>query len=211
MPLYLCRWPNGDCSFVQAATKGEAIELLDEIANAEGCPLTSVQDFMVHFHLTDSGELVFEEFGEITEDAFEGHTSMVFFGFNIRPEICSTTLAVMHTWLKALGDEGKNINAYFVTIDPERDTTRVMKDYVMAVSDRIVGITGEPAKVLEMSKGYGIYSAKVPLDTRSTEPRPAGASGNGSARSRNIRVPVSSSTKPLRSRSSVSPAGLSKS
>ena len=69
MPLYLCRWPNGDCSFVQAATKGEAIELLDEIANAEGCPLTSVQDFMVHFHLTDSGELVFEEFGEITEDA----------------------------------------------------------------------------------------------------------------------------------------------
>jgi len=37
MPLYLCRWPNGDCSFVQAATKGEAIELLDEIANAEGC------------------------------------------------------------------------------------------------------------------------------------------------------------------------------
>ena len=68
MRLYLCRWPNGDCSFVQAATKGEAIELLDETANAEGCALSPVQDFMVHFRLTDTGELEFEEFGEVTED-----------------------------------------------------------------------------------------------------------------------------------------------
>src|SRR5438128_6792107 len=67
MPLYLCRWQNGDCSFVQAANKGEAIEILDEIGNAEGCPLTPVHDFMVHFRLSDAGELEFEEFGEVTE------------------------------------------------------------------------------------------------------------------------------------------------
>ena len=42
MPLYLCRWPNGDCSVVWAANKGEAIELLDEVDNAEGCPLTAL-------------------------------------------------------------------------------------------------------------------------------------------------------------------------
>jgi hypothetical protein len=53
---------------VQAATKRETIELLDEIANAEGCALSLIQDFMVHFHLTDTGELEFEEFGEVTED-----------------------------------------------------------------------------------------------------------------------------------------------
>ena len=68
MPLYLCRWQNGDCSFVQAANKGEAIEILDEIGNAEGCPLTPVHDFMVHFRLSDAGELEFEEFGEVTKD-----------------------------------------------------------------------------------------------------------------------------------------------
>ena len=66
MPLYLCRWKNGDCSFVQAANKGEAVEILDEIGNAEGCPLTPVQDFMVHFRVSDTGELDFEEFGEVT-------------------------------------------------------------------------------------------------------------------------------------------------
>src|SRR5208337_1243086 len=68
MPLYLCRWTNGDCSFVFAASKGEAIELLDEIGNAEGCPLTPIHDFTVHFRFNDDGILEFEEFSEITED-----------------------------------------------------------------------------------------------------------------------------------------------
>ena len=69
MPLYLCRWPNGDCSVVWAANKGEAIENLDEVDNAEGCPLMAIRDFMVHFRLSDEGEIQFEGFGEATEDA----------------------------------------------------------------------------------------------------------------------------------------------
>ena len=68
MPLYLCRWPNGDCSFVFAANKGEAIECLDEVGNAEGCPLTPIPEFMAHFRLADTGEVEFEEFGGVTED-----------------------------------------------------------------------------------------------------------------------------------------------
>jgi len=68
MPLYLCRWPNGDCSFVFAANKGEAIERLDEIGNAEGCPLIPIHEFMAHFCLTDTGEVEFEEFGEVTAE-----------------------------------------------------------------------------------------------------------------------------------------------
>jgi len=39
MPLYLCRWENGDCSFVWALNKGHALEVLDEVGNAEGCPI----------------------------------------------------------------------------------------------------------------------------------------------------------------------------
>ena len=69
MPLYLCRWPNGDCSVVLASNKGAAIETLDELANAEGCPLTVLRDFMVHFRLSDSGELEFEGWGEASEEA----------------------------------------------------------------------------------------------------------------------------------------------
>src|SRR3954470_953926 len=109
--------------------------------------------------------LVDQNGAPITEAAFRGHPSAIFFGFTNCPEICPTTLAEMDGWLKEMGDEGKDIHAYFVTIDPERDTVDVMKNYVSNVSSRIIGITGEPDKVLEMSKAYGIYSKKVPLDT----------------------------------------------
>ena len=69
MPLYLCRWPSGDCSVVKARTKGEAVELLDGVANAEGCPITVLDDCMAHFQLTKDGEFEFEEFGEATGTA----------------------------------------------------------------------------------------------------------------------------------------------
>jgi len=69
MPLYLCRWPNGDCSVVRANNKGEAVEVLDEIGNAEGCPLITLPTFMVHFRISDVGELELDSLGEATEAA----------------------------------------------------------------------------------------------------------------------------------------------
>ena len=68
MPLFLCRWYNGDCSVVWARTKDDAIVELDQVANAEGCPLTQVGTFQVHFTLTDRGELVLDGFGEGTKE-----------------------------------------------------------------------------------------------------------------------------------------------
>lgn len=109
--------------------------------------------------------LVDQNGAEITEAAFRGHPSALFFGFTNCPEICPTTLFELDGWLKEMGDEGKDIHAYFISIDPERDTVDVMKNYVSNVSQRIVGITGEPEKVGEMAKAFGIYSKKVELDT----------------------------------------------
>lgn len=68
MPLFACRWPTGDVSFVLAANKDSAVEHLDEIANAEGCPLVRVDEFQVHFALSDDGELKLEGWGEATEE-----------------------------------------------------------------------------------------------------------------------------------------------
>ena len=66
MPVYMCRWVNGDVSFVSAPSKEGAVALLDEVANAEGCPLFVVKDFMVHLRLKDEGKLELEEIGEET-------------------------------------------------------------------------------------------------------------------------------------------------
>lgn len=100
----------------------------------------------------------------ITEQAFRGRPSAVFFGFTHCPEVCPTTLVEMDGWLKALGDEGKDIRAYFVTVDPERDTPEIMNNYVTNVSDRIVGISGDPAKIDQMVKDFKIFARKVPTE-----------------------------------------------
>jgi hypothetical protein len=68
MPLFLCRWPNGDCSVVLARTRDDAIIELDQVGNAEDCPITPVHTFQIHFVLTDRGELALDAFGEGTKE-----------------------------------------------------------------------------------------------------------------------------------------------
>ncbi|MCO6392264.1 SCO family protein [Aliihoeflea aestuarii] len=112
----------------------------------------------------DPFALVDQRGEEITEAAFRGQPSAVFFGFTYCPEICPTTLYELDGWLDQMGSEGEDIRAYFVTVDPERDTPEIMNAYVGNVSDRITGITGEPAKIEAMAKSFGIYMKKVELE-----------------------------------------------
>ena len=67
MPVYVYRWPNGNCSVVQARTKQAAIIKLDEMDNAEGCPFIKLDECQIHFRLTDEGQLELQSFGEETE------------------------------------------------------------------------------------------------------------------------------------------------
>ena len=85
----------------------------------------------------------------------------MFFGFTHCPEVCPTTLFELDGWLKEIGDDGKNIRAFFVSVDPERDTPEIMDQYVSNVSDRITGVTGDPADVAAMAKSFNIYSKKI--------------------------------------------------
>lgn len=97
----------------------------------------------------------------ITDAAFRGHPSLVFFGFTHCPEVCPTTLYEMNGWLQELGPQGEAIRAYFVTVDPERDTPDVLGDYVTSVSDRVIGITGDAEAVASYLRQAGIYSSKM--------------------------------------------------
>ncbi len=108
-------------------------------------------------------ELVDHNGEPITQAAFQGAPTALFFGFTHCPEVCPTTLFELDTWLDQLGDEASGIRTYFVSIDPDRDTPEVMRNYVTNVSDRITGVTGDPDKVAAMAKSYGIFVRKVPL------------------------------------------------
>jgi hypothetical protein len=85
MPLYLCRWENGDFSIIQAKSKDHALEMLDEIDNAEGLPLYPITDFMAHFRLTDEGTVELEEFGEEFGDHVRERVHPFLGGLDVSP------------------------------------------------------------------------------------------------------------------------------
>ena len=112
----------------------------------------------------DPFALVDQNGAPITEQAFRGRPTAVFFGFTHCPEVCPTTLFELTGWLHKVDPDGGHIGAYFVSVDPERDTPQVLGEYVSSVSDRITGITGDPARVEAMYKSFRVYARKVPTD-----------------------------------------------
>lgn len=114
-------------------------------------------------------ELVDQTGSPITEAAFRGRPTALFFGFTHCPEICPTTLFELDGWLRQVDPEGDRIGAYFVTVDPERDTPELLNAYISGVSDRITGITGPADKVNAAVKGFNIYAKKVPVDSADPE------------------------------------------
>jgi len=101
--------------------------------------------------------------GELSSDELKGKPFVVFFGFTRCPEICPTTVSDISTWLDALGPDGKEIKALFISIDPERDDVASLKDYLSSFNDRIVGLTGTPDQIAAVAKEYRVFYAKHPL------------------------------------------------
>jgi len=71
MPVYMCRWENGEVSFVSARSKRDACLLLDEFAAVEPEDLHEVENFMLGFALSDDGGVVLSDLGEATRELFE--------------------------------------------------------------------------------------------------------------------------------------------
>lgn len=90
-----------------------------------------------------------------------GRPSVVFFGFTFCPDVCPTTLASMTSYLKQLGPDGDRIGAFFISVDPERDTPEVLASYLASFDPRIRGVTGQPEEIAKLTKSLGIYHKKV--------------------------------------------------
>jgi protein SCO1/2 len=100
----------------------------------------------------------------ITDQDLKGRPFLVFFGFTHCPDVCPTTLFEVSEVLRALGPEGKDVRALFVTVDPERDTPEKLKDYLSSFDPRVVGVTGDAAAITAVEKAYRVYAKKVQLD-----------------------------------------------
>ena len=109
------------------------------------------------FQLTDQSGAV------VTEKNLQGKPSLVFFGFTHCPDICPTSLFEMSEILRAMGKDADRVNAYFISVDPERDNKEAMKDYLSSFDPHLKGLTGDPEAVAKVLSAYRVYAKKVPL------------------------------------------------
>ena len=109
------------------------------------------------FRLTD------QDGRTVTEQDFRGRPLLVFFGFTHCPDVCPITLFDMSQMLHALGPDAGRLGVLFITVDPERDTPAVLKDYLSSFDPHLRGLTGDQAAVDAALKAYRVYAKKVPL------------------------------------------------
>ena len=107
-------------------------------------------------------KLIDQDGKPITDRDFKGHPLLVFFGYTHCPDICPTTLYEMSEVLHALGKDADGVNALFITVDPERDTASVMKDYLSSFDPHLRGATGSRQEIDAAEKEYRVYAKKVP-------------------------------------------------
>jgi len=98
----------------------------------------------------------------ITDRDLKGRPSLVFFGFTHCPEVCPTALFDISEVLSKLGPDASKVNALFITVDPERDTPAVLKDYLASFNPRLVGAGGDAEQLAAVAKAYRVYYKKVP-------------------------------------------------
>jgi len=97
----------------------------------------------------------------ITDDSFQGPLTAIFFGFTNCPDVCPMTLNKMDIILSKLKKGKKNLKLFFISVDPERDTPEVVRDYLSSFENNFIGITGEPEKIYVLSQSWGIVSQKI--------------------------------------------------
>ena len=109
------------------------------------------------FQLTDQSGAT------VTEKNLLGKPSIIFFGFTHCPDVCPTALFEMSEILRAMGKDADGVNAYFISVDPERDNKEAMKDYLSSFDPHLKGLTGDPESVAKVLSAYRVYARKVPL------------------------------------------------
>jgi protein SCO1/2 len=97
----------------------------------------------------------------VTSEDFRGRFQLITFGYTYCPDVCPTTLVEMAAVLRQLGDQADRLQPIFITVDPERDTAKVLKTYTEFFDPRILGLTGSPALVRRAADNFRIRYAKV--------------------------------------------------
>ncbi len=108
-------------------------------------------------------QLVNQDGQAVDQTLLNGKWSLVFFGFTWCPDYCPTTLAMLEATKRALGDRADDVQIVFISVDPDRDTPRALKDYLSSdgFPEGVIGLTGTPAQVRAAADAYRAAYQKV--------------------------------------------------
>lgn len=146
------RWGILGMAAVMAAVFGVLYFQGDEVRNK----LVSVADIGGPFRLASSNG------GVVDSKDLLGRPYGVFFGFTHCPEVCPTTLYEMTKTLAAVGDEARDFRLFFITVDPERDTALMLKDYLSNFDPRMEALVPTPDELSKVAKEFRAIYEKVP-------------------------------------------------
>jgi protein SCO1/2 len=93
---------------------------------------------------------------------FKGKVVVLFFGFIHCPDVCPTTLAELAQVERELGPDAKKMQVLFVTVDPERDTPELLRQYVPSFHPDFLGLYGDAAATAQAAKEFKIFFQKQP-------------------------------------------------
>jgi cytochrome oxidase Cu insertion factor (SCO1/SenC/PrrC family) len=97
----------------------------------------------------------------VTDVTYRGHWLLVYFGYTYCPDVCPTELQAVASSLELLGTLSSKVVPIFITVDPERDTSAHLAEYVKLFDDRLVGLTGTPEQIAAVARAYRVYYAKA--------------------------------------------------
>lgn len=108
-------------------------------------------------------QLVNQDGQAVDQTLLNGKWSLVFFGFTYCPDYCPTTLQMLEATKRALGERADQVQIVFISVDPERDTPRAMKDYLSSdgFPKGVIGLTGTPTQVRSAADAYRAVYEKV--------------------------------------------------
>lgn len=114
----------------------------------------------------DGRFIMINHLGEVvTERDMLGKYQLLFFGYTSCPDVCPLSLHTLTSALEKLGDDANQFQAYFITVDPERDDVITMRRYVDYFEKRIIGLTGQQAMLRQLAKQYRVKYSRVYDDT----------------------------------------------
>jgi protein SCO1/2 len=93
---------------------------------------------------------------------FRGKVVVVFFGFTHCPDVCPTTLAELAAAMRELGEQAREVQVLFVTLDPERDTPAVLRQYVPAFHPAFLGLHGDAQAIARTASEFKVFYQKQP-------------------------------------------------